>query len=428
MQISEHISGTVERYDYANNCWTTITALTDQNVISASCKRQVCADGAFAIGGVYAGTLSVVCRLTGMSAFRIRGARITLYAQYDGEPVPQALGVFYVTNASRVGDIYTLDAQDTVGWLDSSAYNCQDYDLVGGFAKYMVATYGNGLNIQHWLQTITPEVAKIGYWQTGISGLVTWEHYHPELNGGVDYCNADYAYWIYSDNGVADTDTPRDFYRWLAELACGFIYAKPSGNLSLGQFGMTEYGTAAIGMGEIEYDTCEVADFTLQVQRTTLLSQLADGRAIKGDVWTNADHANRAAIRYQIGSNPFLDGHASATSATDLNQMAINIFSTMGNYCGGYAVRPFRCRVHKAARFFLGQRVRLTWQDYGDSEAVGYDSILTGVQWDFRGGTLLWCGGEDSRVMADCLRATKGDKAVKESRNRCAAIERQIGV
>ncbi len=428
MLIHEQISGVLEQYDHTAGAWSTAVTLSDHNVISASCRRQVCADGAFAIGGVFSATLSLVCRLPGMTTFQVRGARIRLYSQYDGEPVPQAIGIFYVTAASRVGEIFTIDGQDAIGWLDSSAYNCQDYDLVGGLEKYLLREFPDGHNIQAWLERITPEVAKIAYWQTGIPQLVTWEHYHPERNQDVDYCNADYAYWLYGDNGIADTDTPRDFYRWLSELACGFIYSKPdSGNLSLGQFGQPEYGTAQIGMEDIEADSCDIADYTIQVQRATLVSQLADGRVIKGDAWITVDHSGHIAIRHQIDSNPFLDGHASATAATDMNQMAINLRAATEAYCGGCTVRPFQCRVHQTARFHPGQRVRITWKHYGEASAEVYDSILTGMQWEFRGGWQLWCGGEDSRVMADCMKATKGDKALKEARNRCAAIEKQIG-
>ena len=78
-----------------------------------------------------------------------------------------------------------------------------------------------------------------------------------------------------------------------------------------------------------------------------------------------------------------------------------------------YAVRPFSCTVHSTKRFQLGQKIKLSYRDFHETTAKSYDSIITAIEWTFRGGTKLSCGGEDSRVMADCTvlpRATKSAK------------------
>ena len=91
-----------------------------------------------------------------------------------------------------------------------------------------------------------------------------------------------------------------------------------------------------------------------------------------------------------------------------------------------YAVRPFSCTVHSTKRFQLGQKIKLSYRYFHETTAKSYDSIITAIEWTFRGGTKLSCGGEDSRVMADCIRSSKGDKVRKEARNRCRALEKRV--
>ena len=82
--------------------------------------------------------------------------------------------------------------------------------------------------------------------------------------------------------------------------------------------------------------------------------------------------------------------------------------------------------IHSTKRFQLGQKIKLSYRDFHETTAKSYDSIITAIEWTFRGGTKLSCGGEDSRVMADCIRSSKGDKVRKEARNRCRALEKRV--
>ena len=91
-----------------------------------------------------------------------------------------------------------------------------------------------------------------------------------------------------------------------------------------------------------------------------------------------------------------------------------------------YNIRPFSCVVHTAQRYQLGQKIQITYKREDEDTAQTYDSVITSIEWTFRGGTSLACGGEDSRVLADCTKATKADRARKEALNRCRAIERRL--
>lgn len=446
MYLTEHISGTVSRYDYEAQRWTDVVILSDSNVISASTVRQCCPDGAFAIGGVFAGTLSLVCRLPGMGLFQVRGARITLFSQYNGEASPQQIGVFWVTNASRVGDIFTLDAQDAVGWTDTSSYNASGSSVTGGIGKYLV-DLGCSQTSEAWMKTVTAKVVDLVECQTGIPNMLTWKDYDLAANDNERYCNQmiwarddEHIYETiypamfacYPGSGASDSDCPRDFYIWLATLAGGFVHALPTGELTLGQFAQPEFGTAVIHTNEIELDTCDIADYTLQLLRVTVQSQLDATRGASMEIYTSPDYAHRVTMRYQIADDPFLDGFVEwyiyhEQTVPSVWTIAHSLWRSFTEYGGGVVVRPFRCTVHKAARYHLGQKIEIHWRGRGETSETVYQSTITGIRWTFRGGTALSCGGEDSRVMADAVRASKGDKALQEARNRCNALQREMG-
>ena len=68
MIIAESIRVEVYKYDYAAHSYDLVTTLTESSIISASGKRQCCADGTFEIGGVYAATFSMQAKIPGMTS------------------------------------------------------------------------------------------------------------------------------------------------------------------------------------------------------------------------------------------------------------------------------------------------------------------------------------------------------------------------
>ena len=119
MTIEESIRCEVYRYDHTGSRYVLQYTLGESEIISASINRQCCAQGSFEIGGVYASTLSMVAKLSGMSLFQVRGAKIIVWSKYDTENDWCQMGTFWVTDATRSGEIFTLNAQDAVGWLDT---------------------------------------------------------------------------------------------------------------------------------------------------------------------------------------------------------------------------------------------------------------------------------------------------------------------
>lgn len=440
MIIEEHISGSVT---FRNG---TSVPLSDSTVIGVSVKKQCCPDGKFEIGGVYAASLSMTCQIPGTNSFSLRGAKIILNSKFQNEANFQPRGIFWVTDAKKLsGDIYSITGMDAVGWLDSSSMNYTDaqnriFDSVADYFAAQASLY----YLQDWCAVLTSFTDSIVSRMTGTSGILSWKHYDSDQNGhfrnqyiwtningeeveldGQDgrECREP-SYFIYIENGAGSSDCPRDLFRALASIACGFIYAGTDGKLTLGQFGQPDFGTATITPDCIEADSLEIADFQLALLSSSVQSDVFDGAA-NMQIYTDlSDYLIYAPFRNAISSNPFVDGFTQQHVNPDRSDDGLRNLWTLakGLWVSGLHPRPFRCKVHKAERFQPGQAVRIL-PPGGDNFL---DSIITSVTWTFRGGCTLSCSGEDSRTMTDALRMSKADKAIKEARNRCYALEKKI--
>lgn len=68
------------------------------------------------------------------------------------------------------------------------------------------------------------------------------------------------------------------------------MYARPEdGALELGQFGNGYHGNVSVGMSEIEYDSCEVADYEIHMLRTDARVELEDEKS----TWAWVRHSSR---------------------------------------------------------------------------------------------------------------------------------------
>ncbi len=489
MILNERIRVRIYRYDHSKKEYVDVYEGLDKNgnktnclyescIISASIKRQCCPDGAFAVGGVFAATLSLVVKIPNMSLFRIRGSKISIWSKYDTETDWYRLGSFWVTDASRIGNIYTLHAQDAVGWLDTSSYNIiGEENAISVGAAIAAMAGGTGKTIQQWLSILTDATNRFIQAQTGVEHTLAWQDYDVSknkitgLNREVcDYCNSHIwadgmitvydtqlflhhsAVGSYAASGTSNSDCPRDFYKYLAGLAGGFIYADEGTEfLTLGQFGQPEWDSVTrgsngeitalepvtIGMQEIEYDTLEIADYTIRLLRIDVSSEIdeRENQISASSSLVSPDYAENIYIRLKIDSNPFLDGFAHSFVVEQGHSLQTIVeglwrsFHNYGDMTGSgtkHVIRPFHCTAHSTKRFHLGQKIRLRYRGYDETVETLYDSTITSIEWTFRSGTKLACGGEDSRVMADCVRATKADKVRSETRNRCRELMARI--
>ncbi|MCR4644527.1 MAG: hypothetical protein K5695_03840 [Oscillospiraceae bacterium] len=478
--IQEFAQCIVERYDYDQSEWVEAAVLEDAQIISAGIRKQCCPDGAITIGGVFAAMLNITCRMPGMTYFQVRSARLKMKHKYAGEQNFEQLGVFYVTDCKRLaGDLFQISAQDAVGWTDTSALNLvpdpHDYsDKSLDNTKYGVGVFvefyqhypldggspGNHYRMVHqWLELMTSIVNRFIQARSGIPDVLTWVNYDSQRNAGYDYANShvyiqpdpdqdpypdpdwplNFPLYV-KDNDIqnlqssARTDSARDYYRYLAELTGGYVYAREEdGALTLGQFGQPEFGwndgttdtTQQISPQDVEDGSYEIADYTINLLRTTVTATTHQGWAENKCYNRNPMYNQYAYIMYTLtGDNPFINGlHAVAYERwhdVDLGTVANGLWFPLSKYGGGYTIRPFHATVHKPVRFHLGQRIKFVGFDTDDLL-----SIVTSIQWNFRGGWKIACGGEDGRSMLDCIRATKGDRVARDLRNTITALRDQ---
>ena len=474
--IEEHIQVFVERYNYSNHSWDRVAELGDADVISAVVKRQCCADGAYEIGGVYAATISIVCKVPGMTYFQMKRCRLKVKHQYGSGDVTN-IGVFYVSDVKKTGELFSISGQDAITWTDISSKCAQKWSCGPDL-------YQECLNTDKTMDMIIEAILGLagGFVEkkSGINYALKFKPYDMEANGGWAYANAYVPNWapeaaqdgmIHLDDLVIDgirhceqdpsvrgrvhnayfgiyipdgggesnlfgnarSDTPRDFLRYAAEVTGGFIYADYGnvGNMqdtdfvTLGQFGEPKWGIAEINMDDIEIDTCEVADFDILPVIGGVKAELKEYTL---NYWIEAstDFRSHSYIRFDLSDNPFVDRFTRSwcppSQQYDTGALFLRLagqiwdaFYHMYGGNGGYTIRPFHATVHKPVDFHLGQRIRFRdYKDYGETVAHTYDSILTSIQWTFRGGYKLACGGEDERTMSDVMRASKADKVRRQ--------------
>lgn len=459
----------------------TIVNLDESSIISASIKRQCCSDGKFEIGGVYAASLSMKCRVSGTNSFRIRGAKLVVSTKFEGvenDFIPR--GTFWITDAPRTGEIYFITAVDNVGWLDLDNYttfpekgdgqqsvwrNFTEY-----FRKRITQEHGDYYSLHSIAEYMTDYTNSLAERMTSQQNILQWGHY-VEGNGNAFYCNhydldsKENKFGIFSDSDKYFSGTPMELYKKLAEIAGGFIYARPEDSwLTLGQFGQRKFyrhdpnnpsesilitdSIIKIYPEHMEYDSFEFADFYLQIYRITARNNYSEKNRghyypstdtfdVNGDHypinseyhyptgWNTIPLAECSPYEFILENNSFIDGYVSYHIFHGANSGEHSVFfpthhkdnlfifcETLFNYLNDRENRPlvpFRCKVHKPERYQLGQRI----QFYDENNALVCDSVITSIQWTFRGGTWLSCTGKDERVLSGCARLSKADKSIR---------------
>lgn len=349
--------------------------IEDKDIItnSLSISSKCMDDSSFSLGGVYSAQLSVKIRLQNTDTYKVTGAKIKVYSRYSGQN-DILRGVFWVTSVSRKNDIYTISASDSLVWLDSTSYDDSS----------------QGKNIIY--DRLVSERGNLGYEMSQIVNIVN-ELLDDETklqcyvdDKIINYFPSGQGFCLLPTDMVGEfsTKNPRDYASWLAEIACGFVYVDYSDGTSkicIGQFG--EEIMNEVSIDEIELDSCEIADFTLDFKR--VYTDIYDGTS--GSAYNDGN-----GITIDISENPFKDGH---WQYNDGNAMDIigNIYDKLygdGENCKGLPFRPFSLKCHCQKYFELGQKIKLP---------DGSISWITSIKWTFRGGYTLSCAGKDTRVL-----------------------------
>lgn len=462
MNIEEHISGEIQFYNSDSGQWETYAdgILTDHNVISCSTKNQCCDTNKFAVGGVFAGSLQLVCKLPGFSRFRLMNARIRLRSWYGNDPSKaHGRGIFWTIQVTRVRDIFTITGMDAMNWTD--VLSPEVGDDVPYFTERITIDGSIGATLGTWFLLFFEPMNDILEARTGIPGLLQYELYDPAENCGIWHSNFYQSEVLWTeterlsyfglergDDGYK-TEKPRDVLRWIAEGIGGFITVDGDGVFQMRQFCQPSLGIAEICDAETEVGSLEIADYYIYPKSIYFkYKYLNSDGIIVADSFRTVDPYDEpefSGFELRAELNAVLDG-AFCGFQSVVNELLYSFaryedvdvidgenvlvpsggdqFRHIAKY-KAYPV-PFRCKVHKAEFYELGQTVVFPDHPnpfdnyrYGYAAHVPYiRSVITQIEWTFRGGTVLACGEGESLSMMSLALESKADSVRRELRSR----------
>lgn len=472
--IEEHISGEIQFYNHSTNLWETYVngILNDSNVISCSTKNQCCESNKFTIGGVFSGSLQLVCRLPGFSRFHLMKARIKIRSWYGSNSQnARGRGVFWAMQVTRVKDIFTIRGMDAMNWTDVLSPEVgESGDDVPYFTERITLGGNNGLTLNTWFQNFFEPMNDILEARTGIPDMLEYALYDSNENCGISYTNhyvnpllrpEDQIVVFFgidrNDDGYK-TEKPRDVLRWIAEGIGGFITVDGDGVFQLRQFCQPSLKIAEIHDAETEADSLEISDYYIypksvyfKYKYTNLHDAVVTDSFRTTDTTIYPDYEPElSGFELHVELNTVLDdvfwiesgvqhigGFESVvyelfyafTRYEDVDVVnGENVLISGGEHIAKYKAYPvpFRCKVHKPAFFELGQTVvfpdhanPFNNNRYGKAEHVPYiRSVITEIEWTFRGGTALACGEGESLNMMSLALESKADSVRREVRNR----------
>lgn len=476
MTIEEHVSGEIQFYNHNTNQWETYVngILSDSNVLSCSTKNQCCENNKFSIGGVFSGSLQLVCKLPGFSRFQLMNARIKIRSWYGSNPQnAKGRGVFWAMQVTRVKDIFTIRGMDAMSWTDVLSPEVSDSDPPQLHFMERITIPGSGSTLGTWFLNFFAPMNEILEYRTGIPDMLDYEIYEKEDNCDIAHANFYISTGMWTETSEISyfeidkgddnykTEKPRDVLRWIAEGIGGFITVDGDGVFQMRQFCQPSLGIAEIHDAETEADSLEISDYYIYPKSIYFKYKYTDyeGELISGSFRTvdPYEEPNFSGFELRVDLNAVLNGFMlPQIQLESIYSSVVNgIFYAFARYedvdvingenvlvpSGGdqtlhtakykaYPV-PFRCKVHKPAFFELGQTVVFPDHPnpfdnyrYGTVEHVPYiRSVITEIEWTFRGGTALACGEGESLSMMSLALESKADSVRREVRNRTERAE-----
>lgn len=386
---------------------------------SLSIAEKCMDDSSFSLGGVNSSQLSAKFRLQGTNSFNIIGAKINVFSWFGDEETAindksvRFRGVFWITSATKINDIYTISASDTMIWLDSVSYGDSSSGEDNSNPIY-AALFEPRRDLNSCFKTVIDQTNQI------LSGIVKLDY----IDNGEIINNNQYStgYCLLPPDiiGEISTKNPRDYISWIAELACGFAFAyyKQDGfrepyvqggdhkaYIKIGR--LDDENFVEINYDEVELNTLEIADFVLNF--SCVYCKFYDGFAF-------AVGNGNGGITIDISENPFKDGwYQYLNPKYYYNLIAQEMYGKILEI--SHYFRPFKLKYHGKKHFGLGQKIKLP---------DGRFSVVTSIKWQFRGGTILSCTGKDSRLLSASAKRSQAAKVKDLAYTKINRLQQQI--
>lgn len=363
-------------------------------------------DSSFSLGGVNSGQLTAKFKLQGTNSFNIIGSKINVFSWFGDEETAindknvRFRGVFWVTSAKKINDIYTISASDAMTWLDSVNYNDGGNDSNPIYSQLS----SSRRTLNECFKTVIEETNIV------LNNITELNYIYNDNIMNNNHYDTGYCLLPPDIIGEISTKNPRDYISWIAELACGFAYVcyKQDGlhepytqggdhnpYIKIGQF--SEENPVEVSYDEVELNSLEIADFVLNFSR--VYCKFYDG-------YDYSRYNSNGGITLDISENPFKDGwyqyldHGSHSEDCGCYQAVANVMYGKILEISHY-FRPFRLKYHGKKYFRLGQKIKLP---------DGRFSVITSIKWRFRGGTALACAGKDNRLLAVSAKRSQATK------------------
>jgi hypothetical protein len=412
MYIDEQVQGTIYFVDGTSFQFDT------KNIINndISILQQATADETFSLGGTYSATLNMTIQIpndnVNTNSYDIIGARIILKSKYGSEEKYILRGVFWVTSANKYKDIYTISGSDAITWLDTIPYLEQPYiDNNGKECNNLVYAYmfrdRNTLNGK--LSNIASAIND--YLLQSKVNITEISSYSNEILNNNPPSSYGYTQGLYctlpkEDVGENADPCPRDYAGWLSQIACGFLECIYLENdtpyIAIGQFEIAP--TDTLKWQNFEENTLEIASFSInccqvyvEIYNGTLGSTMIENKNINSFI-------------VDLTGNPFVDGYWTYRENAEGDHSCMDILENILDFAKNLAIRPFSGTFLGEKRFKLGQCIKLM-----DENGKSYNTILTKIQWNFRGGYELKCAGKDNRMLFDSARRTPSVRAKEQA-------------
>lgn len=381
---------------------------------SLSIAEKCMGDSSFSVGGVNSSQLSAKIKLQGTNSFDIIGSKINVFSWFGDEETAindknvRFRGVFWVTSATKINDIYTISAFDTMIWLDSTNYGGENNSN-----PIYIALQGRR-TLNDCFKTVIDVVNQT------LSGTVKLEYIDNSKIANNNQHSTGYCLLPPEIIGEISTKNPRDYISWIAELACGFAFAyyKQDGfrepyiqdgdhkaYIKIGR--LDDKNFVEINYDEVELNTLEIAEFVLNFK--SIYCKFYDGFAVER-------YNSNGGITIDISENPFKDGlyyHLNPKGYYGLVAQAMyGKILDISHY-----FRPFKLKYHGKKHFGLGQKVKLP---------DGRLSLVTSINWKFRGGTILGCAGKDNRLLSVSAKRSQAAKVKDLAYTKINRLQRQI--
>lgn len=207
-------------------------------------------------------------------------------------------------------------------------------------------------------------------------------------------------------------------------LECKYLEDDETPYISIGQF--ETFPTEVLNWKSFEQDTLEIAGFSINCCQVYV--EIYNGTLGSTEIYNK----NLNSFIIDWSGNPFVDGRWQYRENADGDHNTVDIMNYALEFMKKVPIKPFSGTYHGEKRFKLGQCITII-----DEDGSSYNTVLTRIQWNFRGGYELKCSGKDNRTLFDSARRTpsvrakeqaltKSNYAIKQVENVIADVDNRL--